>query len=227
MNPRWELLLADSLAAEYDSQREDFPYDLDIDGMIVRVREGVYSPRHFYGWRFYLQHLPAVPGQRVCEIGCGAGVAALRFAQTAASVVAGDILPANVAATRENCALNGVTNVSAVVSDVFEGVSGRFDTIFWNIPWGFLPADFPADQLTPATIGNFSVGYTAIARFLAGAPAHLAPGGEVLIVAGERTAHWTLLDALLAPYAVSVRARGKPSAGGFEHLRLLSLRPAR
>ena len=224
--PRWELLLADSRAAERRSQAESFPYDLDIDGMTIRVRAGVCSPRHFYGWRFYLPHLPSVSGQRVLEVGCGAGVAAIHFARTAAAVVACDIVPACVEATRENAALNGVTNLEAVDSDVFSGVHGRFDTIFWNIPWGFLPVDFPPAQLTPATLGNFSVGYATIARFLAGGPARMSPGGRLLVVVGERTAHWPLLGALLSPYTVEVLARGMPSGDGYEHLRLLSLRPA-
>lgn len=223
--PSWEQLLAGSLEAERDSQSADFPYDVDIDGMSIRVWAGVYSPRHFYGWRFYLQHLPAVSGQRVLEVGCGAGVAAVRFGQQAASVVACDILPACVDATRDNLARNGIQGARAVVSDVFSAIKGQFDTIFWNIPWGFLPVDFPTARLTPGTLGNFSVGYTSIARFLAEAPGHLRPGGRVLIVAGEQTAHWALLDSLLSPYTVEVLARGKPSPDGFEHLRLMSLRP--
>lgn len=223
--PPWELLLNGALEAEQDSQSVSFPYDVDIDGMIIRVWAGVYSPRHFYGWRFYLQHLPPVSGQQVLEVGCGAGVAAVRFGQQGASVTACDILPACVDATRANLLRNGIQGARVLVSDVFSAIEERFDTIFWNIPWGFLPADFPQERLTPGTLGNFSVGYKSIARFLAEAPSHLRPGGRVLIVAGEQTAHWALLDSLLSPYTVEVLARGKPSLDGFEHLRLMSLRP--
>ena len=66
-------------------------------------------------------------GERVLEIGAGLGLAAVLAARAGARVVATDVVPAAVEATRANAALNGVT-IDARLGDCYAPVAGeRFD----------------------------------------------------------------------------------------------------
>ncbi len=90
----------------------------------------------------FLQEDPAwVRGARVLDFGCGSGVVAIAAALAgAAEVIACDIDPLALAATRLNAALNGVT---LTVTDDFEGIEGPLDLIVVadvlydrsNFPW--------------------------------------------------------------------------------------------
>ena len=222
--PRWELLLAASEAAERRQRPQPYSFTLrdasapDV-AVEVWVGEGVYSPLDCYTWRFYLPHLPSAAGQSVLEVGCGAGVAALWLArQGAAQVLAVDIFSAAVESVRQSALLNDLPHLEARVSDVFAGLlpDERFDLIFWNAPWGWLPPGFPPQRLSPVTVGNFDVGYQAIGRFLRQGPARLRPGGRLLMTAGARTARWPLLQRLLdeAGLVAHEVARGAPPPPG-------------
>lgn len=219
--PRWELLLAASVAAEHRQRPRPYRFSLpDPAETVVVVQEGVYSPLDFYSWRFYLPHLPAVVGQSVLEVGCGAGVASLWLARQggARRVLATDILVAATRCVAESARLNGLSHLETRVSDVFDGLDAEetFDLIFWNAPWGWLPPGFPPQRLTPVTIGNFDVGYHAIERFLRQGPDRLRPGGQILMTAGSQTARWPLLRDLFRAvgYTVQEVARGAPPPPG-------------
>lgn len=145
-----------------------------------------------------IEALEIAPGQRVLELGCGSGVVAIHCALAGATVTAGDINPRAVALTRRNAAANGAT-VECVETDVYSRIAGRFDLIVFNLP--YLPVDEEGALAKAWSGGNDGLG--PLPRLLAEAPAHLLPGGRVVVVAS------TLMDqqktaALLAPYRVRV-----------------------
>ena len=87
------------------------------------------------------EHPEWVSGKRVLDFGCGSGVVAIAAALAgAAEVVACDIDPLALRATRANAALNGV---DLVLADDFAAVSGTLDMIIVadvlydreNFPW--------------------------------------------------------------------------------------------
>ena len=91
--------------------------------------------------RFLLQQPERVRGRRVLDFGCGSGVVAIAAARAgAAEVIACDIDPLALQATRLNAALNGV---ELTITDDYEGVDGRLDLIIvadvlydrGNFPW--------------------------------------------------------------------------------------------
>ncbi len=70
-------------------------------------------------------------GDRVLEIGPGSGILSqMAFEKGAKEVVAADINPAAVEATKKR-----VPQATVVQSDLFAEVSGRFDTIIFASPW--------------------------------------------------------------------------------------------
>ena len=91
--------------------------------------------------RYLLDHPERVRGKRVLDFGCGSGVVAIAAAMAGAKeVIACDIDPDALLATRCNAELNGV---ELVLSDDFDGVEGELDLIIVadvlydraNLPW--------------------------------------------------------------------------------------------
>lgn len=91
--------------------------------------------------RHLLDHPTLVAGKRVLDFGCGSGVVAIAAARAgAAEVIACDIDPAALTATKANAELNQVT---LTLSNAFEKVEGKLDMIVAadvlydraNLPW--------------------------------------------------------------------------------------------
>jgi predicted nicotinamide N-methyase len=90
---------------------------------------------------YLLDHPDLVRGKRVLDFGCGSGVVAIAAAKAgAAEVVACDIDPLALQASRYNAAINGV---HLTLSDDFDAVTGYLDVIVVadvlydrrNMPW--------------------------------------------------------------------------------------------
>jgi release factor glutamine methyltransferase len=119
-------------------------------------------------------------GDRVLDVGTGCGVNAILAAPAASRVLAVDINPQALAATRANAARNGVADrVEARHSDVFGAVEGEYDLIVFDPPYRwFKPRDLPEAASTDE-------GYRALTAFVRGARRHLAPGGRMLVAFGS------------------------------------------
>jgi release factor glutamine methyltransferase len=145
---------------------------------------GVFRP-HSDSWLLARQVMrePLPDGAAVLDVCAGSGLLAVVAASRAASrVVAIDISRRATLAVRLNAKLNGLT-VRAVRGDLFEPVRGvRFDLIVSNPP--YLPSaedELPRHGPARAWEGGPG-GRTLIDRICARAPAHLRPGGVLLMV---------------------------------------------
>ena len=141
-------------------------------------------------------------GERVLDLGCGSGVLGLCAIELgAASVVAVDLKPEAIAATRRNATLNGMDqHVDATVAPL-DTIEGAFDVIVANVGRG------PIVELAPHLIGI------------------LAPGGW-LAVSGISPPQCSLVAGFLRPLidveqciagewaAVVVAAEPEPSIPG-------------
>lgn len=119
----------------------------------------------------------------VLDLCTGSGVLAIRAAQAGAGrVVAVDVSRRATLAVRGNARLNGV-RVDARRGDLFAPVAGeRFDLIVANPP--YVPG--PEDELPERGLARAweagPRGRVFLDRICAQAPAHLHPGGRVLLV---------------------------------------------
>jgi len=144
------------------------------------------------------------PGDRVLEIGTGAGIAALKLAaQGADKVVATDINPRVGDYFAFNAELNGLASkVEYVHSDVFTGIDGeQFDVIVSNPP--FVPVPQEARYFLHSDGGPF--GTSVLESFVTEWRNHTRPGGRLYALAMSlgNSSEWRISNlfpaALFAP----------------------------
>ncbi len=154
----------------------DYPVTLGGRQLALVTMPGVFSGDGLdAGTALLLENLPDLAGKRVLDLGCGSGVIGIAAALAgAASVTMTDVDLLAVATARENIARAGVSNVTAVASDLYGAIHGqRFDIILCNPP-------FHAGQRIDRDIAD------AIVRE---APSVLADGGRILLVANRFLAY--------------------------------------
>ena len=117
-------------------------------------------------------------GKVAFDVGTGTGVLAFLAARRGARVVATDSEPRAVACARENAERLGLSALVEVLdADLFP--EGLADLVLCNPPW------IPTDAHTPLERAVYDPGGRFLSGFLAGLPAHLAPGGEAMLVISD------------------------------------------
>lgn len=118
------------------------------------------------------------PGDRVLDMGCGAGGYGLSTAaRGAGEVVLTDIEPAAVSCALQNAARNGIERVDGRVGSLFAPVRGeKFDVIITSLPQ--LPSPTP---ILSARYGGPD-GLRYLRKLAAGAGEYLAPGGRLYML---------------------------------------------
>ena len=130
-----------------------------------------------------LRGRPRLAGGTVLDVCTGSGAIAIAAARAgAAAVTAVDVSVRAVMTVRLNARLNGV-RVEALRGDLLAAVPGRrFDLIVANPP--YLPADVDAPPAHGAARHTEAgrTGRILLDRLIDAAPAHLTPGGELLVL---------------------------------------------
>jgi len=170
-----------------------------------------------------LAHLPAPSdGQRpAClDLGTGSGAIALACAHARPDTtwIATDRCPRALAVAKGNADRLGIGNVACVAARWWQGIGAtRFDLVTSNPP--YLQADDPAlagDGLRHEPIGALvggTDGLSDLAIISAGAPAHLLPGGWLLLEHGAtqgKAVRDRLRDAGFVAVATHVDLAGLP-----------------
>jgi release factor glutamine methyltransferase len=194
-------------------------------GCAFRVPDAAQPPKA--GSLLFCRHLAARPGQRVLELGSGFGLAAVLLARDGADVVATDVVPEAVEAIRANALLNGV-RVDARLGDCYAPVAGeRFDLVCSNPPQMPTPAARERRDAVAAADNGGPDGWAVLDRVVAGAPAHLRPGGRLVFTIfaflGRKRAFAACEAAGLVPAVIGQETQGFPRLGyeRLEHLRAL------
>ncbi|MFA6328035.1 MAG: HemK2/MTQ2 family protein methyltransferase [Candidatus Micrarchaeia archaeon] len=165
--------------------RTNSPGEISFGTLRLRLLPTVYEPAED---SFLLATYASSLSGRVLEVGCGSGIASLSAAQASPknSVLGVDINPAAVECSRQNAGANNLANAAFRVSDLFSSVPAgeKFDSILFNPP--YLPTtreEKLALELENAAYDGGASGLDCFMRFAAQAPAHLAPGGKIAVIA--------------------------------------------
>lgn len=184
------------------TQEEKFPYYLkpkETYDLKIHVNENVFSLKHFFGWKFFTPLLK-VKNEDVLEIGCGSGIASLYMAKQAKKVVAVDIYKEAVQNTIENAEDNNIKNIDCRVGNVYSSIEEdeKFDTIYWNLPWGFLPVKDKA-KLKEYYLAksSFDPGYNSIKKFIIQGKNHLKKGGRILAGISSHSSNIELFEDII------------------------------
>ncbi|MDI6721150.1 MAG: methyltransferase [Candidatus Aenigmarchaeota archaeon] len=120
--------------------------------------------------------------KKVLDVGCGSGFLSLLCASKGAGVTAVDIDEDAVEAAKANSISND-SRISALVSDLFEKVSGVYDYILFNPP--YLPKE--EDEDSDITYTGGATGREIIERFISQCKNHLSENGKVFLVISSLT----------------------------------------
>jgi release factor glutamine methyltransferase len=154
-------------------------------GLRLLVLPGVFRPRSDT-WLLARAACrePVRAGARVLELCAGPGLAGIAAAKRhAGTLTTVDISLRAVWNARLNGRLNGIA-VRALRGDLLAPVAGeRFDLVVANPP--YLPGPAPPHRGAARAWDAGADGRALLARICAQAPAHLAPGGVLLVVHSE------------------------------------------
>lgn len=122
------------------------------------------------------------------DVGCGCGVISAVLARAGVTMTAVDVSATAVASTQATLAANGLS-AQVLQSDLFGGVSGRFDWIVTNPPF---------HQGASRTLGISE-------RLIREAPQYLNPGGSLWLVANRNLPYHDTLAGVFAQVDVAAR----------------------
>lgn len=163
------------------SKKETEPYRVTVLNKEFIVLPGVFSPRYFNDTELFAAHLPTKEGETVLEIGSGTGVISIvAICKGAKRVVAIDINPEAVKNTRANAELHQVKDrIDVRDGNLYAPLAPdeKFDTIFWNTPFGFIEED----EISDLEKAVYDPHYRSTETFFKEAATYLKPGGRVLI----------------------------------------------
>ena len=231
------------LAAMVDRRVDGQPLEhvlgwAEFCGLRIAVDAGVFVPRR--RTEFLVQQAAALgrPGAVVVDLCCGTGAIGAAVASLLGPVelYAADIDPAAVGCARRNLAdLGGQVFVGDLFEPLPAALMGRIEILLANVPYvptgqvGLLPAEARVHEPLVALDGG-SDGLDVMRRVSAAAARWLAPGGSLLVEAGEEQAQQALAvfagnglvprlaesDELYATVVVGTRpgSPADPGAGG-------------
>lgn len=164
-----------------DSKNEKRTYVVSVLEKQYIVHPNVFSPKYFNDTEFFAENVPVQKNEEMLEIGPGTGIISITAIDKGAKrVLAIDINPDAVKNTQENIERHGLQDKMEVrQGNVYSALTPeeKFDTIFWNTPFG-LVADEEIPDLEKSV---YDPGYKSTEKFIKEAKVHLKQNGRLLI----------------------------------------------
>ncbi|EKE82936.1 methyltransferase [Idiomarina xiamenensis] len=179
-------------------------YQVQQTSIELALAETVFEPSQ-HG-RLFAEHLPINNGERVIDIGCGAGILAIYAALQGAQVWATDISADAVALTEANARRNGVS-VMGHAGGFFAGLSEKLDVIVANLPQEIVASQH-ASQLGAAAmaIDGGQRGNDLVLELLRQAPDYMHPESRLYLPLHTLSDYQHTLTQALRRYHVSLVA---------------------
>jgi len=119
---------------------------------------------------------------KVLDVGTGTGIQGIIAAKKGCNVTFSDVSIHAIRCARENAMQNDVEG-TFIVSDLFDSIKGKFDTIIFNPPYleSARLSSEGTDYVKLATDGGEN-GRELIDRFISGSFAHLSENGRVIMI---------------------------------------------
>ncbi|MBQ2762781.1 MAG: methyltransferase [Candidatus Methanomethylophilaceae archaeon] len=166
-------------------------YDPSLE---IEERDDVYPPSE--DSILLIESLDITEGERVLEVGCGSGVVSIHCAKNGGIVTSVDINPSAAELASINFSKNGLEG-NVFISDLYENVSGIFDTIVFNLP--YLPVD--EEGILEKSWSGGDDGMGPLPALLDGSEDYLSEKGRVVVVTSSLMDQ-DVLDELLSRYSV-------------------------
>ena len=192
---------------EYIKQIEEETKEVhyvEVSGKEFAIFPTVFSPKYFKDPEFFVKELPIKEGEEFLEVGCGSGIVSIFAVLKGASrVVSMDINPKAVENTKHNAELHKV-KIEVLEGDVYSALEDRddkFDTIFWNVPFGMVKER----NLTMIEKSLWDTEYEATEKFIKEGNKYLKEGGRLLIGFSSNIGDLDYLFELLEKYSYSFK----------------------
>ncbi len=187
------------------SKTETGPYEVTVSGKKFIVFPNVFSPKYFNDTELFADNFPVQDGEEMLEIGPGTGaISILAIYKGAGKVLAIDINPDAVKNTQANIKLHNLQEkVEVRQGNLYESLKSdeKFDTIFWNTPFGFIE-DEDVPDLEKAV---YDPAYKSTEKFIREAKQHLKKGGRVLVGFSTTLGRLDLLQKFAEEAGLSLR----------------------
>ena len=150
------------------SKTKSAPYKVTVLGREFIVFPNVFSPEYFKDTELFAKNIPVKKGEEMLEIGSGTGAISITAIYKGAGKVVANIELHN---------MKGKVEVRQGDLYVPLELNEKFDTIFWNTPFGFVESE----EISDLEKAVYDPGYKTIERFIKGAKEYLKVGGRILI----------------------------------------------
>lgn len=153
-------------------------YEVVFHGLNIQMQQEVFCPTYGEGSDQLARCMNIQAGEKVLEIGTGAGALAILASEKASTVTANDISSFAVACARQNIEKHQKQHkIDLHQGDLFELVTTaeKFSLIIFNLPF------MEGKPKTPLELAMYDEDYNTMARFMQNAHKYLSKDGRVLI----------------------------------------------
>jgi release factor glutamine methyltransferase len=159
-------------------RQHDESYEVIFHDLTIQMQQEVFCPAYGEGSDQLAKCMDIQAGEKVLEIGTGAGALSILAAEKAATVTANDISELAVACAKQNIENHQRQHkINLHQGDLFELIptTEKFSVVVFNLPF------MEGKPKTPLELAMYDEGYRTMSRFMQNVRKYLSKDGRVLI----------------------------------------------